>query len=62
MTVLQFKPRQKAQATSSHEPTYTPSQFAKAWMCVAIGLYISPWIHWLNLLSEDVQSNGDGHR
>jgi hypothetical protein len=59
MTVLQFKPRQQAQATPKHEPTYTPSQFAKAWLCVAIGLYISPWIQLLDVLSEDVQSNGN---
>ena len=62
MTVLQFRPRQKAQATSNREPIYTPSQFAKAWICVAIGLYISPWIHWLDILSEDVQSNGGDRR
>ena len=62
MTVLQFKPRQQASAPPNHEPTYTPSQFAKAWLCVAIGLYISPWIQWLDILSEDVQSNGAGRR
>lgn len=62
MTVLQFKPRQQVQAVPQHEPMYTPSQFAKAWLCVAIGFYISPWIQWLNILSEDVQSGQRGHR
>lgn len=59
MTVLQFKPRQQASASFHHQPTYTPSQFAKAWFCVGIGLYISPWIQLLDLLSEDIQSNRD---
>jgi hypothetical protein len=62
MTVLQFKPRQKASEPSKSDPIYTPSQYAKAWMCVAIGLYISPWIQWLNILSEDVQSGKDSQR
>ena len=59
MTVLQFKPRQTASVPSKPDPIYTPAQYAKAWMCVAIGLYISPWIQWLNILSEDVQSGKD---
>jgi hypothetical protein len=60
MTVLQFKPRQQASESFPHQPTYTPSQFGKAWLCVAIGLYISPWIQWLDILSEDIQSNRPG--
>ena len=62
MTVLQFKPRQQVSAPTKQQPVYTPSQFAKAWLCVAIGFYISPWIQWLDILSEDVQSSEGGRR
>lgn len=62
MTVLQFKPRHQVSAPPQPEPTYTPSQFAKAWLCVAIGFYIAPWIQWLDMLSEDVQSGEHGRR
>jgi hypothetical protein len=41
----------------------TPSRFAKAWLCIAIGLYISPWISWLEILSEhDIGSSGGESR
>jgi hypothetical protein len=62
MTVIQFRPRQQAQAqaqprrTSSSDPTL----YMRAWLCVAIGLYISPWIRWLEILSEPVHDDG-GH-
>ncbi|GEM_PF-4848726 len=51
MTVLQFRPR-TPEPVSSQATAKSPAYLIKAWLCIVIGLSISPWIHWLEILSE----------
>jgi hypothetical protein len=64
MTVLQFKPRNGYNpAPVAAKRPLDPTLFVRAWLCVAIGLYISPFIRWLEILSErDVSDEGQGNR